>query len=61
MHPLRTLLALISIIASTTHLAAEATQSDLDTQRLLDISKREQKIYQQIAADPEWSEALGEA
>lgn len=51
--PLSTLLTLISAIALTTSLAAQ-TQSDLDTERLLDISQREQKIYQQIAADPEF-------
>ncbi|MFQ3225299.1 MAG: tetratricopeptide (TPR) repeat protein [Lentimonas sp.] len=54
MHSLRTLLILISAIGFATQLAAETKQSDLDTQRLLDISKREQKIYQQIAADPEY-------
>ncbi|CAA6678869.1 MULTISPECIES: tetratricopeptide repeat protein [unclassified Lentimonas] len=57
MQPLRTLLILISMIGCTTHLAAEAKHSDLDTQRLLDISKREQKIYQQLAADPEFYSA----
>jgi hypothetical protein len=51
--PLSTLLTLISAIALTTSLAAQ-TQSDLDTERLLDISQREQKIYKQIAADPEF-------
>ncbi len=58
MHSLRPLLALISAIALTTSLAAQ-TQTDLDTERLLDISKREQKIYQQIAADPEFYTADG--
>ena len=57
MHPLRTLLILICMTGCTTYLAAEATQSDLDTERLLDISKREQKIYQQLAADPEFYSA----
>ena len=53
MHSFRTLLALISAIALTTSLPAQ-TKTDLDTERLLDITKREQKIYQQIAADPEY-------
>jgi len=57
MHTLRTFLAFISIIACTTDLVAQSTQSDLDTQRRLDISKREQKIYQQLAADPEFYSA----
>ena len=57
MHPLRTLFLTLGTLALTTQLSAEAKQSDLDTQRLLDISTREQKIYQQIAADPEFYSA----
>ena len=58
MHSLRTLLLLLlSTIGVTTQLAADTKQSDLDTQRLLDISKREQKIYQKIATDPEFYSA----
>ncbi len=51
---MNTLLALLSAIALTSHLSAQTKQSDLDTERLLDISTREQKIYQQVAADPEF-------
>jgi cytochrome c-type biogenesis protein CcmH/NrfG len=54
LNSLRALLALLSAIALTSHLTAQTKQSDLDTERLLDISTREQKIYQQIAADPEF-------
>lgn len=54
LQPFRTALTLISMIALTSNLCAQPKQSDLDTERLLDISKREQQIYQQIAADPEF-------
>ena len=50
----RTALALVSAIALSSGLAAQTKQSNLDTERLLDISQREQKIYQQLAADPEY-------
>jgi tetratricopeptide (TPR) repeat protein len=54
LHPFRTVLALVSAIALSSGLAAQTKQSNLDTERLLDISQREQKIYQQLAADPEY-------
>lgn len=54
LNPLHTVLALASALVLTSSLGAQTKQSDLDTERLLDISKREQKIYQQIAADPEY-------
>jgi cytochrome c-type biogenesis protein CcmH/NrfG len=50
----RTTLLLASAIVLSCSLTANPAQSDLDTRRLLDISQREQQIYQQIAADPEY-------
>ncbi|MDG2345812.1 MAG: hypothetical protein P8M62_07155 [Opitutae bacterium] len=47
-------LAYTCMLSLATDLSAQSKQSDLDTERLLDISKREQKIYQRLAADPEF-------
>jgi cytochrome c-type biogenesis protein CcmH/NrfG len=57
MSAIRTLFLTLSSIVLSTELSAEAKQSDLNTQRLLDISTREQKIYQQLSADPEFYSA----
>lgn len=57
MSAIRTLFLTLSSIVLSTQLSAEAKQSDLNTQRLLDISTREQKIYQQLSADPEFYSA----
>lgn len=46
-------LALSYLFLAGLSLSAQ-TQSDLETERLLDISRREQKITQQLAADPEY-------
>ena len=47
-------LACTCMLSLVSDLSAQPKQSDLDTERLLDISKREQKIYQRLAADPEF-------
>lgn len=47
-------LACTCMLSLASDLSAQPKQSDLDTERLLDISKREQKIYQRLAADPEF-------
>lgn len=47
-------LACTYMLSLVSDLSAQPKQSDLDTERLLDISKREQKIYQRLAADPEF-------
>jgi tetratricopeptide (TPR) repeat protein len=50
------MLCLISCSGLVASSAAE-TRSDLDSERLFAISSREDKIYQQIAADPEFYSA----
>ena len=55
--PTRTLTALLLCLLSCSALIARshaATRSDLDSQRLLAITAREDKLYAQVAADPEY-------